>query len=152
MSQTNGILSVVALRITISMRALLIALLLALSAAAQEKAEKAAQKSAEQWLALVDAANYDESWNQAAEVFKSKVTQDSWKQQVSAVRNQTGKLKSRKLKSAKFTDSLPGAPAGNYVILQFDSSFNAGPAIETVVLMEQNDNSWKVAGYFVKPA
>lgn len=132
--------------------ALVLLLTPALLLFADNKPEKAAQKSAEQWLALVDAGNYDESWNQAAEIFKSKVTQDSWKQQVSAVRGQTGKLKSRKLKDAKATESLPGAPAGNYVILQYDSSFNAGQAVETVVLMEQKDNSWKVAGYFVKPA
>ena len=138
----------------IAARFLLVALLLVppLSAADQDKPEKVAQKSAEQWLALVDAGNYDESWSQAAEVFKSHVTKDVWNQQVSAVRGQTGKLKSRKLQDAKSTERLPNAPAGKYVILQYDSSFNAGPAVETVVLMEQKDNSWKVAGYFVKPA
>jgi hypothetical protein len=120
--------------------------------AADNPSEKAAQKSAEQWLTLVDAGNYDESWNQAADLFQSHVTKEAWDQQVSTVRGQTGKLKSRKLKSAQSRESLPNAPAGKYVILQYDSSFNAGPAVETVVLMEQKDNSWKVVGYFVKPA
>lgn len=129
-------------------------LLLALSIPgyADKESEKAAQKSAEQWLGLVDAGNYDESWNQAAEIFREKVTKEAWNNDVSAVRGQTGKLKSRKLKSAQSTESLPNAPAGKYIILQYDSSFNAGPAVETVVLMEQKDNSWKVSGYFVKPA
>lgn len=138
----------------ISARFWVIALLfvLPLSAADQEKPEKAAQKSAEQWLSLVDAGNYDESWNQASESFQSKVTKESWKQQVSAVRGQTGKLKSRKLKSAKYSESVPNAPAGKYEILQYDSSFNAGPVVETVVLMEQKDDSWKVVGYWVRPA
>lgn len=125
---------------------------LAIPSYAETESEKAAQKTAEQWLGLVDAGNYDESWNQAAEVFQQHVTKEAWNHDVSAVRGQTGKLKSRKLKSAKSTDSLPNAPAGKYIILQYDSSFNAGPAIETVVLMEQKDNSWKVTGYFVKPA
>lgn len=148
----NDILSVVASRISISASIVVIALLLPLLAVSQEKPEKAAQKSAEQWLSLVDAGKYDESWNQAAEVFQSHVTKDVWNQKVSAVRGQTGKLKSRKLRDAKSTESLANAPAGKYVILQYESSFNAGPAVETVVLMEQKDNSWKVAGYFVKPA
>lgn len=119
---------------------------------ADNPSEKAAQKSAEQWLALVDVGNYDESWNQAGEVFRSHVTKEAWNQQVSAVRSQTGKLKSRKLKAAQSRESLPNAPAGKYEILQYESSFNAGPAVETVVLMEEKDNSWKVVGYFVKPA
>jgi hypothetical protein len=121
-------------------------------AASQEKPEKAAQKSAEQWLTLVDAGNYDESWSQASEFFQSHVTKESWKEQVSAVRGQTGKLKSRKLKSAQHSESVPNAPAGKYEILQYDSSFNAGPASETVVLTQQRDGSWKVAGYWVRPA
>lgn len=129
-------------------------LLLTVSASliAQDTSEKAAEKSAEQWLALVDAGKYDESWNQAAEFFRSHVTKDAWSQQVSAARGQTGKFKSRKLKSAQAASLLPNAPAGKYEILQYDSSFNAGPAIETVVLMQEKDDSWRVVGYFVKPA
>lgn len=134
--------------------AIIFVLLLALSIPAfgQNESEKAAQKGAVQWLALVDAGNYDESWNQAGEFFQSKVTKEAWRQQVSAARGQTGKFKSRKLKGAQYTESLPNAPAGKYEIIQYDSSFSAGAAIETVVLMEQKDNSWKVVGYFVKPA
>lgn len=141
-------------KISVCKRYLVVALLLLLPlyAGAQEKPEKAAQKSAEQWLSLVDAGNYDESWSQASEFFQSKVTKESWQQQVSAVRGQTGKLKSRKLKSAKYSESVPNAPAGKYEILQYDSSFNAGPVIETVVLMEQKNDTWKVVGYWVRPA
>jgi hypothetical protein len=118
---------------------------------AQEKPEQAAQKAAEQWLAVVDAGNYGESWNQAAEFFKSQVTKDAWIQNVSSVRNQTGKLKSRAFKSARYTESLPNAPAGKYVILEYQSSFEAGSFVETVVPMQDTDGIWKVAGYFVKP-
>ncbi len=127
-------------------------LVLPLSAIAQGQPEKAAEKSAEQWLALVDAGRYGESWDQAAEFFKSAVTKQSWEQQVASARGQTGKLKSRSLKSAQYTESLPNAPAGKYVVIQYDSSFETGPWIETAVMMEQKDGSWKTSGYFVKPA
>jgi len=119
---------------------------------AQEKPEQIAQKQAEHWLALIDAGHYDESWEQAAEIFKSAVTKESWKQQVSAVRGQTGKLKSRALKSAEYKESLPNAPAGKYVVIEFGSVFDVGPAVETVVPMQEKDGTWKVSGYFVKPA
>jgi hypothetical protein len=119
---------------------------------AQEKSKQAAEKSAQQWLALVDAGKYGESWEQAAEFFKSAVTKDAWQQQVSSARSQTGKFKSRSLKSAEYTEILPNAPAGKYVVVQYDSSFDSGQWIETAVLMEQKDGSWKISGYFVKPA
>lgn len=127
-------------------------LIVPLATFAQEKPEKAAEKSAEQWLPLVDAGKYGESWNQASENFKSAVTKTSWEQQVGLVRAQTGKFKSRSLKSAQYSESLPNAPAGKYVVIQYDSSFETGPWIETAVMMEQKDGSWKVAGYFMKPA
>jgi len=52
-------------------------ILLPLTAIAQEKPEQAVEKSAEQWLALVDAGKYGESWEQAAAFFKSAVTKGS---------------------------------------------------------------------------
>jgi hypothetical protein len=58
---------------------------------------------------------------------------------------------SRKLKSAKYTKALPGAPAGEYVVLQFDTSFvNKKEAVETVTPMLDKDGKWKVSGYFIK--
>lgn len=149
----NYHVSVMTLR-DIRARCLVGALLLALPllCSAQEKPEKAAEKSAEQWLALVDAGKYGESWDQASEFFKSAVTKDAWNQQVASARSQTGKFKSRTLKSAQYSESLPNAPAGKYVVIQYDSSFATGPWIETTVMMQQKDGSWKTSGYFVKPA
>lgn len=132
---------------------IVIAAILAWSAAlpAEDKPEIVTQNTALQWLALVDTGKYGESWEQAATFFKSAVTKDSWIQQVSAAREKTGPLKSRKLKSAQYSESLPNAPAGKYVVIQYDSSFASGPAIETVVPMQEKDGSWKVSGYFVGP-
>jgi hypothetical protein len=142
------------LRIGNSMRFLvLLASLLAVPVTqwGQEKPEQAAQKAAERWLALIDAGKYGESWEQAAEYFQSAVTKDAWKEQVSAVRDKMGKLRSRTLKSAQYSEHLPNAPVGKYVVIQYESSFDAGPVIETVVPMQEKDGSWKVSGYFVKP-
>lgn len=126
--------------------------LLNLHVFAQEKPEQAAEKSAVDWLALVDAGKYGESWDSAAEIFKSAITEEKWIESLTSVRNQTGKLKSRKLKSAQYTENPPNAPAGKYVVIQYDSSFDIGAAVETVVPTQEKDGSWKVSGYFVKPA
>jgi hypothetical protein len=48
-------------------------------------------------------------------------------------------------------DTLPGAPDGKYVVIQFESSFsNKKAAIETVTLMMDSDVKWRVSGYFIK--
>src|SRR5581483_3181190 len=93
-------------------------LFLCLAAAAQDKPEQAAQKSAESWLTLVDSGNYGQSWDQAAQLFRTAVTRDEWSGKIRAVRDPLGKVTSRKLKSATYTKTLPGAPDGEYVVLQ----------------------------------
>jgi Protein of unknown function (DUF4019) len=116
-------------------------------AAAQKSA---AQKSAEQWLALVDAGSFAESWKTAAGFFQAAVPQDQWGHTIATVRGPLGDLVSRKLKSAHYTKSLPGAPDGEYVVLQFDTSFaNKKTTVETVTPMLDADGTWKVSGYYI---
>jgi len=115
------------------------------------KPEDDAQKSAEQWLALVDAGKFAESWKTAAGYFRTAVSQEKWEHSLVAVRKPLGGLISRKLKSATHTRSLPGVPDGEYVVLQFDTSFaNKKTAVETVTPMLDKDGNWRVSGYFIK--
>ena len=117
----------------------------------QQKAEKLAQEAAESWLALADSGKYTQTWEQAADYFKERVTAENWEKAVKSVRVPLGKLESRKLTSAQYTKTMPGAPDGDYVILQFDASYeNKKRAIETVTPMKDKDGKWRVAGYFIK--
>lgn len=128
-----------------------LALLLCFSAAAQTKPEGAAKQSAESWLALVDSGKYANSWDEAAQFFKSAVTKDQWQNALHSVRNPLGKLVSRTLKFANYTKTLPGAPDGEYVVMQYETSFaNKSAAIETIVPMLDKDGKWRVSGYFIK--
>ena len=118
---------------------------------AEQKIEKLAQEAAESWLALVDAGKYSQSWNEAASFFKQKVTAEQWASAVKSAREPLGKLESRKLKHYQYTQTMPGAPDGDYVILQFDTSFaNKKAAIETVTPMKDKDGRWRVSGYYIK--
>jgi hypothetical protein len=85
--------------------------------------EAVAIKSAESWLALVDRQKYGESWDAAAKLFQDNVARDTWRDRLGAARGPLGKLVSRSVKSAETKTSLPGAPDGKYVIIQFDTSF-----------------------------
>ena len=115
------------------------------------EAEQAAAQAAQDWLALVDGGKNVESWEQAAEYFKAAVPQEKWLQSAKAVRDPLGALISRQILSTKYTTSMPGAPDGKYVIVQFSSSFkNKKSAIETVTPMMDKDNAWRVSGYYIK--
>lgn len=119
--------------------------------AGQAENEKIAVAGAEKWLGIVDSGKYGESWKEAAEYFRNAVKQDQWEQAVQAVRKPLGKLVSRKMKSATFTTSLPGAPDGQYVVIEFETSFeNKKSAIETVTPMTDKDGKWHVSGYYIK--
>lgn len=113
--------------------------------------KKDALAAAENWLAKIDKEEYAESWKEAAEYFKTAVSQNKWVNSLQAVRKPLGKLNSRTVKSKTYKTSLPGAPDGEYVVIQFTTSFeNKKSAIETVTPMKDKDGKWRVSGYFIK--
>ena len=109
------------------------------------------QRVAQLWLADVDGGKYAESWTGAASLFRAAVDQPGWVKAVSSVRAPLGAMKSRTLRSAQFATKLPGAPEGQYVVIQYDTVFDKMPhAVETVTPMKDPDGQWRVSGYFVK--
>jgi hypothetical protein len=110
-----------------------------------------AEAAALAWLALTDSGDYPGSWDQAAGNFQASVPKPNWIHAVGRVRQPLGGLISRKVKSATFTRSLPGAPDGEYVVIKYDTQFeHKDTAIETVTPLLDKDGSWKVSGYFIK--
>jgi hypothetical protein len=110
-----------------------------------------AQVAAKSWLALTDSAKYGQSWDDAASFFKGAITKADWEKTVKGVRSPLGAVKARKVKSATFTRTLPGAPDGEYVVIQFESQFeNKASAIETVTPMHDKDGAWRVSGYVIR--
>jgi len=115
------------------------------------QAEKAAIECAQTWLELVDAEKNAQSWDQAAELFRAAVTKEQWEKALQGLRKPLGKMRSRKLKSKKYTKTAPGAPDGQYVIIQYQTSFERKTvALETVTPMIDKDGKWRVSGYFIK--
>lgn len=113
--------------------------------------ETAAVSAAEKWLASIDAGKYAESYKEAAEYFRNAVKPEQWEQSLNTVRKPLGKLVSRKVQTKAYKTSLSGAPDGEYVVIQFQTSFeNKKASIETVTPMMDIDGKWRVSGYYVK--
>jgi hypothetical protein len=118
-------------------------------AMAQDKNIEAEKRGAESWLAVVDKGDYAASYD--ASIFKLAVTKEDWLQKVRAARNPLGKVTSRKLKGAQYKTSLPGAPDGEYLVIQHDTSFeNKRSAVETITPTLDKDAQWRVSGYFIR--
>ncbi len=113
--------------------------------------EDQAVEAAEQWLDLVDRGEYEKSWMSAAALLRAAVTLEQWEHALNAARKPLGEVKSRKLRGAEYTTSMPGAPDGEYVVIQFDTSFaNKKEAVETITPMKDAVGVWRVSGYYVK--
>ena len=103
------------------------------------------------WLKVVDAKRYGDSWEQACAYFRGLVPKEQWERQVAGVRAPLGPVLSREVTSAEYMTKLPGAPDGEYVVIQYRTKFqNKGDAIETVTPMRDPDGVFRVSGYYIR--
>lgn len=112
--------------------------------------ETEASAAARQWVALLDKAQWDASWESAGALFKAQLTSPQWSRTIASLRKPLGPVQSRTLQSMVPTKTLPGAPDGDYQVLQFQTRFAHKPeAIETIV-MAREAAGWHVSGYFIR--
>ena len=123
----------------------------AIAAGGKTKPEDAAVASAQNWLKTVDSGKYGQAWDQAAEYFKNAVPKANFEESFRGVRSPLGKAMKRSLESAKYTKTLPGAPDGEYVVIQFKTEFeNKRESVETITPQKEKDGRWRVSGYYIK--
>lgn len=122
-----------------------------MTAAAKQVAIDDAKKVADQWLAKADAGDGAVTWEQSAALFQSGVSKSLWAASLSSLRQSVGKITGRQLRTATYTQSIQGAPDGEYVVIEYDIRSEKGRATETVTPMREKDGSWKVSGYYILP-
>jgi hypothetical protein len=112
----------------------------------------AAQAAAGSWLGLVDRGQLGESWDSAAGFFRIAVARPAWVSAVRAARSPFEPVGARTLLGASFQTKLPGAPPGEYVVLQYRTKAGGGRTIvETITPMKEPDGRWRVSGYYIRP-
>ena len=125
-------------------------LVLAAPAPASRADEKAAIDAANLWLELIDSGQIPESWASSASLFREAVSASEWQRALTSARRPFGRLLSRRVRSAQYAESLPGAPDGRYVVIQYDAVYeNKKQAVETVTPMYEA-GEWKVSGYYIR--
>jgi Protein of unknown function (DUF4019) len=118
--------------------------------AVSAKADVAAESVAYEWLGLVDANSYKESWNEASTLFRERMSQSRWKSTVLRSRHYLGPLRNRRFLSAAYESNIRGSPDGQYEIVKFLSNFAQFQSVyETVVAKKGADGTWRVADYYI---
>jgi hypothetical protein len=112
----------------------------------------AAQAAALAWLSLIDNGSIAASWDSSSAAFRAAVSRTDWTAAVHSARDPFEPFGARQLALSRYTTQLPGAPAGQYVLLQFETGVSQGRrVVETVVPMVDPDGQWRVSGYYVRP-
>ena len=111
----------------------LLAFLLVQNTSANDPKTTQAIKAAEEFLLLVDTNQYAQSWDMASSFFKSQVSKESWVKQISSLRPAFGKVIDRHILGVQSVNKLPGAPDGQYVVIQYSLTCeNKRKAVETI--------------------
>ena len=99
---------------------------------------------------MIDAGNYGGAWEEAAPLLREAISKEDWRRTMLNFRRPLGAVLSRTLKSAEYKTQLPGVPDGEYILIQYDTSFAMKKSsVETVTPMRDKDGKWRVSGYFI---
>ncbi len=113
------------------------------------KAEKATAVAME-FLQLIDAEKYAESWRMAADLMKDRVTEKDWVEKLSKARILSGTLIERQTEDTSYSTSAKDSPEGEYISLIFSSKYQKAESVSEYVTVMLDEGHWKVAGYFIQ--
>jgi hypothetical protein len=111
----------------------------------------AARSAAAQFLAETDRGSHGAAWDLAGAAFRSGVGRNGWQSAAEQVLKPLGALQQREPAGTRATRALPGAPDGEYLLLEYRSRFaQKAAAVETVVMQKEPDGQWRVVGFFIR--
>jgi hypothetical protein len=112
--------------------------------------EQAALVAAEKWLHLIDEGDAAKSWGTTASTFRSVVSLEKWQTSLEEVLATVGRPLARTLKSKQYTQEIPGAPDGEYVCIEYETTFeHKQHGAETITPVKDQDGEWRVTGYYI---
>jgi hypothetical protein len=102
------------------------------------------------WLELIDRGRFFQSWQYAGDLFKEQIEASEWDKALKSVRTPLGSIQSRNLSAMSVREELPGLPKGKYVVIQFSTSFESKAGLTETLILDDNADTVKVIGYFIK--
>ena len=134
------------------MKRLLARLLLLVAICLHPAAHAQDPNAGDDFLRLVDAKKYGESWDLSSDFLKQSVSRPEWSTQMVKARETIGDVASRKLTSSVPQKDPAGAPPGDYLLQTYETVFasQGAPKTETLPLIKGSDGKWHAVGYFIR--
>lgn len=112
----------------------------------QDYADASAEGS--HFIALLDQQQYRNAWNDAGSILKELVPMEIWTEGVRFLRGAFGQTSSRKLIKHESMNAISGGLTGNfYRILYRTQFYGEGTKEETLILMNEELDRWRVISY-----
>jgi len=116
-----------------------------------QEVREASVQAAAQFLFLIDTEEYAKSWEITSESLKDILSKKNWNEQITKIRSFLGPIVDRIQHDISYTANSTDVPDGEYVVMTFISQFELRErVIETITLMLNSDEQWKVVGYFLR--
>jgi DNA-binding CsgD family transcriptional regulator len=112
------------------------------TASAAAELRSAPVRAALDWLALVDAQDWQGSWRGTTQSFQSLNSAERWASVAASVQGPLGAVIEHRLASSEF---VPTPPAG-YQMVKFRSDYANRKDVLLTITLEQDGAAWKVAG------
>jgi DNA-binding CsgD family transcriptional regulator len=109
-------------------------------------AESPVTQTARQWLALVDAGRWQDSFVATAKSFQTLNTLAMWQSASEGGRVPMGRVLSRGL---TLEESIPAPPNG-YQLVRFRTDFANKPGTTETLSLAREGGGWRVAGYIIE--
>lgn len=134
-------------------RGILAAPILALAfflAAAPVRAATDVERVSLNWLHMIDAGQYDDSWAHSSSLLRQQKTPDQWQSRLQRLREAYGNFSMRGLAGISFSKSLTGFPDGRYATVRFQSSFFKQRDASETVSLRFEDGQWRPIAYSLR--
>jgi hypothetical protein len=107
-------------------------------------------RHARAWLVPIDNRDPDAAWESSSELMRSTVPKSDWEKALRPIAA-FGTVNRRTPTSVTFSVKLPGAPDGQYVVINYDTAFTGKEkTVESVILRREADGLWRGVGYRVQ--
>jgi Protein of unknown function (DUF4019) len=112
--------------------------------------EQAAERQALGFLGYLDHGRYADSYAYTGMLIRAQLDRDAFAKQLEKARAGVGALMSRELINATYSTTVPGAPEGQYVVLNYGASFANRQQAEETLTLAFAKGYWRVSGYYIK--
>ena len=108
---------------------------------------KASATAAAQWLAMVDAGQYDMSWNYLSLRLQLIFPKDSWVTYLKSMRAPLGNTQSRAVALQSPAENPKGLAPGLYMLILYNTTFSRQGTEQELVTLVLENNVWRVLSY-----